>query len=83
MPPNSPYAERWGARIRLARLALNLNQEQVAAELGIRQSTLSRWERGTRVVPDPQRPRLAELLGVELAWLFNYDDTNGDDKQAA
>jgi transcriptional regulator with XRE-family HTH domain len=54
-----------GDAVRLRRDELGMGQEQLAASLGVRQQTVSRWEHGL-AVPRPGRVvELAELLGLE------------------
>ena len=58
-----------GQTVRLRREALGLGQEQLAAALGVRQQTVSRWEHGL-AVPRPGRVvELARLLDVDPATL--------------
>ena len=58
-----------GQTVRLRREALGLGQEQLAAALGVRQQTVSRWENGL-AVPRPARVvELARLLDLEPASL--------------
>ena len=47
-----------GAAIRAARKAAELSQQDLAAALGVRQSTVSQWERGGTT------PRTKHLLGL-------------------
>ena len=55
--------------MRLRREELGLGQEQLAASLGVRQQTVSRWENGL-AVPRPGRVlELARLLDLEPARL--------------
>lgn len=58
-----------GAVLRRRREVLRMGQEQLAATLGVRQQTVSRWERGL-AVPRPRRVvELARLLELEPAAL--------------
>ena len=58
-----------GATVRRRREERGLGQEQLAAALGVRQQTVSRWERGL-AVPRPRRVvEIAHLLEVEPAHL--------------
>jgi transcriptional regulator with XRE-family HTH domain len=67
----------FGARLRQARLDVPLTQIELAALLGVEQTTISRWERGGTAPPDELRPRLAAHLGCPVHELFAYDD-NGE-----
>ncbi|MFE0132816.1 multiprotein-bridging factor 1 family protein [Streptomyces sp. NPDC059037] len=51
------------------RKALGYSQESLAAQLGVDRTTVGRWERGETELQPPLRPKLAELLKVELAAL--------------
>lgn len=58
-----------GETLKIRREKLGLGQEQVAARLGVRQQTVSRWEKGL-AMPRPARVvELAELLEVDARWL--------------
>ena len=58
-----------GETVRLRREERGLGQEQLAAALGVRQQTVSRWENGL-AVPRPARVvELARLLDLEPARL--------------
>jgi transcriptional regulator with XRE-family HTH domain len=71
--PDGWYADpvaTFGDRLAAARVARGLSQEEVAAQLGVRQRTLRSWE------DDQAEPRanrlqmLAGVLGVSLRWLM-------------
>jgi transcriptional regulator with XRE-family HTH domain len=58
-----------GGAVRRRREELGLGQEQLAAALGVRQQTVSRWEHGL-AVPRPGRVvELARVLALEPAAL--------------
>jgi transcriptional regulator with XRE-family HTH domain len=65
------------SRLRLAREAAGLSQGQVAKRLGIHRPTLSEIEAGRRRVSADELTQLAELYGVDVAWL-----TSGQPSQA-
>lgn len=56
-------------RLREAREEAGLSQREVARQLGIAPSTVSRWERGEARPRSDALPRLAEVLGVSVEWL--------------
>lgn len=62
MPKHSP--------LRNVRRARTLNQEQMAALLGVSQQTYSKYESGRIVPATDVQERLAALLGVARAELF-------------
>ncbi|MEV7196768.1 helix-turn-helix transcriptional regulator [Streptomyces sp. NPDC093510] len=51
------------------RKTVGYSQEKLAAELGVDRTTVGRWERGETEPQPEQRPKLAELLLVDLATL--------------
>lgn len=64
-------AEVWGQRIKECREARSLTQTQLADQLGVEQTTVSRWERGN-AAPGPERQvAIAELLERSWAELFS------------
>lgn len=84
-----------GARIREKRDEQKMTQEQLAAALGVSQTTIHEWERGrairdehgseVRIVQPPRTailPRLCAVLGCTAAWLLG-EDAGADDKAAA
>lgn len=59
-----------GGRLKAARDAAGLTQGEVAFALGLtRTMTVSEWERDKYAPDAEQAVRLAEHLGVEVAWL--------------
>lgn len=54
----------WGRRLRDARLAAGLSQEEVATRLGVHKVTVSNWEREVNRPRDAQFRRLAELFNT-------------------
>lgn len=57
------------AKLVEARKAKGKSQEQVAHEIGVDRTTLSKWERGESTPYPQQRPAYAEALGVTLSEL--------------
>ncbi|EFL15289.1 helix-turn-helix transcriptional regulator [Streptomyces sp. C] len=51
------------------RKARGYSQESFAVAVGVDRTTVGRWERGETEPQPPLRPRLAELLGLDLAGL--------------
>lgn len=62
-------ARRVGTNIKVARARSGKTQEEVAALLGTSQETVSRWERGAVIPSVTQIFRLAEIFGIDPAWL--------------
>lgn len=55
-----------GARIALARKALQLTQQQLAEQLGIAQQTMAHYEGGRLKVSASLLPQLAQILNLSL-----------------
>ncbi len=65
-----PEAATFGDRLAAAREAANLSQEALAKKLGIKRTTLQRWEED---LAEPRANRLsmiAGLLNVSMVWLI-------------
>lgn len=60
----------WGRNLRNLRLAHDVTQRELAANIGVHYSTVSLWESGQRVPLDSHRILLAEHFGVDVAMLF-------------
>ena len=56
--------------LRKARLSLGLSQQAIAEAVGVRQSTLSYYERGVRTPSDKVKIRLANFYGKSIQELF-------------
>jgi transcriptional regulator with XRE-family HTH domain len=55
-----------GASILTRRRALNMTQQQIARQVGVHQTRVSHWERGTRVPSADQLHALAELFDIDV-----------------
>ena len=67
-----------GQRIRAARKANGLSQEQLAEKLGVSFQAVSTWEQG-KFIPDSEHlPALAEKLDVSLDMLFAEEEKPWD-----
>ena len=58
-----------GNRIKSARLARDKKQDWLAEEIGVRQSTISAWERGKKDPTTENMSRVAKALAVNFEWL--------------
>ncbi|MBQ2223414.1 MAG: helix-turn-helix transcriptional regulator, partial [Oscillospiraceae bacterium] len=75
-------AEKTGALIREAREAKNLSQQQLAEQLHITRTTVSKWENG-RGMPDVSLlERLAEVLELSVTELVCGERTAGEPETA-
>ena len=66
---SSPHDE-----LREARLARGLTQKELAAELGIAQTTLSAYECGARSIPDGLIYKIKEMIPEELGTAATGDE---------
>jgi len=65
-----------GARIKQAREAAGMTQQQLADELGVLAygtQRVSQWESGRRVPKADALMRIARITGVTIEWLMNGD----------
>lgn len=62
----------WGDRIRGHRQARGLSMHDMAERLDCSISAVSRYENGQRGIPDALKPRIAEILEVDVAELFTF-----------
>ena len=73
MPPettDAAYLAQFGRRVRLARSAKGLSQEQLAARAGLHRTYVSSVERGERNVSLINIRRLARALEMNMAELL-------------
>jgi transcriptional regulator with XRE-family HTH domain len=57
--------------------AANIRPAEVAVHCDVDQSTIWRWRTGRSPIPDHQKVRLAQLLGVTIAELMGPEWTGG------
>ena len=70
-----------GARIAQARVAAGRTQADIANQLGVKVSTIDKWERGNASPRSNRLAALAGILGVGLSWLivgYGSEPTAGD-----
>lgn len=60
----------WGQNIRLARMAMRMTQQDVAAAVGVTQPVVANWEAGRIAPRDEVRARLAALFNQQVHRLF-------------
>jgi len=74
----SPSRSVFGARLRLARLAAGLPQDKLGVKAGLDEGTasarISRYESGIHEPNASFASRLADELGVPLAYFYAADD---------
>lgn len=71
------YRQQLGKRIKVRRTEMDINQGQLAAKIGMKQSQLSLVERGLLGLSVDQLRTIAVVLGCTGAYLL------GEEKQAA
>jgi transcriptional regulator with XRE-family HTH domain len=62
-----------GIRIRIARTAAKLKQDDVAQKLGISKSNISEWETGKRSPGIDQMEDIAAALGTTSSYLLGFE----------
>jgi Helix-turn-helix. len=78
-----------GFRIKEARERKNISQEAMALQMDITQSNYGRLEKNDSRLTVPKLQKIAEILEVSIAYLFNektnksiYQQTNNDHSHA-
>lgn len=59
-----------GARLAQARAAAGLTQRQIADRIGVKESTIDRWESGETSPRGHRVSKLAGMLGVSISWIL-------------
>ena len=63
-----------GKRIKEMRIKKRIQQKELAAMLGVSENTMYRWEAGLNSPSDEDKYRLAQILGVSIAYLMGETD---------
>lgn len=78
MPRLSNPSTLFGKRLREARIAKGIPQDKLGVLIGIDEGSssarISRYETGVHEPPFPTAERLAEALGVSVAYFYCPDD---------
>ncbi len=65
---------KWGLAIQRQRKFAGMSQEDLAAAVNVKQSTVSKWESG-EIAPTPDRQlAIARALRIDARVLFAYPD---------
>jgi len=67
-----------GQRIREARKACRLTLQQLACSLGVRASTVDRWEKGSRRISVADLQAIADLLCFPYQWFLAIETPQAD-----
>lgn len=68
------YRRQIGRRIRIARTALGLSQDDVAGKAGVTRNFVSAAERGAQGLDTWRLRQLADALDVSFGWLLGLAD---------
>lgn len=77
-------SEYWSAFVRAYRKKHKLTQTALAAQLAVKQQSVSRWEQGKQLPDIPSQKKLKALLGAlplmaEADWLFRVTHSHGEE----
>jgi transcriptional regulator with XRE-family HTH domain len=61
---------RWAANIKAARKAKGMSQFDFAEQVGVDQTTVSRWERGKAIPTENSKVRIGEVVEADARELF-------------
>jgi len=75
----STINEKIGARVKAARKAKGLTQEEFAQKLGLTQGQVSRHEKGATELSVAQLEKISGLLDVDLPYFMNLE---GSERQS-
>jgi transcriptional regulator with XRE-family HTH domain len=73
-PSNKPRTD-FGRRVYEARMTKGLSQAQVADAMNVTQASYGAWERVPVALRPEQVEKLADVLGVSVAYLFGEDSS--------
>jgi transcriptional regulator with XRE-family HTH domain len=60
-------------RIRELRQQVGISQNELARRMGLKNTSVIQWERGSNMPSADKLPKLAEILGVEISDLYDKD----------
>jgi transcriptional regulator with XRE-family HTH domain len=66
--------KKWGTAMQRQRKFLGMSQEELAAALGVKQSTVSRWESGDAAPTLENQLAIARVLRIDARVLFSFPD---------
>jgi transcriptional regulator with XRE-family HTH domain len=76
--PISEEARLWGLRVKQAREALGISQEELAKLAGTTDATISRYEAGKQMARPESMKDLADALGKPVWWLHSNSEELSD-----
>ena len=65
------------SRIKQERISLDMTQEALASELGVKPNTIGRWEKDASCVKQGPLIKMSQLFDCSIAWLIGVSDTRG------
>lgn len=65
---------KWGQAMQRQRLFIKMSQEELAATVGVKQSTVSRWESGDAAPTIENQLAIARALHIDARVLFAFPD---------
>ena len=65
-------------RLKQLRADKNINQMELARDLGVNQGTVGKWETGSRKPDSEMLSRLADYFSVSIDYLLGRDEKNSD-----
>lgn len=75
-----PTDKRVGQRIRMARRARNMTQEELAAQIGCKFQQLQKYETATNRVSASRLEMISKALALPIGWFF--EEPSADDEAA-
>lgn len=66
--------KKWGIAMQRQRRVVRLSQVELAAALGVTQSTVSRWENGETTPTVENQLAIARVLHIDARVLFAFPD---------
>lgn len=70
------YKDLFSKRFQKARELSGLKQSQIAEKLGVKPSTVSRWETGADLPDDSRLPEICKILRVPLSFFEAMPEVN-------
>ena len=69
-------AKNIGRKIKVLRAERDLNQEEFAAKIGVRQATVSSWEQGKNTVSTELLVKICQVFNIDLSYFNGVGSDN-------